>query len=251
MTTLRILLLLLAAGLSWSGALHAADAAGKIIFASGEASARGGGGQDRELKRGAPVYSGDTLITGEGRIQVRFSDGGFVSVQPNSRFAIDAYRFGADAADDKSSFKLLKGGLRAVTGTIGVRSKETYSVETPVATIGVRGTAYSALYCEGDCPPVDGTAPADGLYVGTGAGTIIIANAFGTLDVTAGQAAYVPALNLPPQPLDTPPLLVQAGGGDGGVLNEPQLLMGDQVDEGGGPVWHESGGQMLDIIGGG
>lgn len=251
MTTLRIVSLLLTAALVWSGPLHAADAAGKIIFVSGEASARSADDQDRPLKRGTEVYSGDTLITGEGRIQIRFSDGGFVSIQPNSRFAIDAYQFGADAADDQSRLKLLKGGLRAVTGTIGVRSKETYSVDTPVATIGVRGTAYSALYCEGDCPPADGTPPADGLYVGTGEGTIIIANAFGTLDVTAGQSAYVPALNLPPQPLDTPPLLVQAGGGDGGVLNEPQLLMGDQVDESGSPGWRESGGQMLDIIGGG
>ncbi len=248
MATLRIVLLLLAGSLAWSHGLQAAEAAGKIIFASGETQARGGDGAERALKRGAPVYSGDTLLTGEGRIQVRFSDGGFISMQPNSRFAIDAYQFGTDPAQDQSSFNLLKGGLRAVTGTIGVRSKETYSVTTPVATIGVRGTGYSALYCEGDCPPDNGEPPADGLYVSTGIGTIFVANAFGTLDVAAGQSAFVPSLNQPPQPLDTPPLLVQAGGGGDGMLNEPQLLIGEQVDEGGHPVWRDYGGQLIDLI---
>lgn len=235
MATLRIALLLLAGTLAWSG-IQAAEMAGKIIFAKGDALARGDDGRDRALKRSAPIYSGDTLITGEGQIQVRFTDGGFISMQPHSRFAINAYQFDANAANDKSSFELLKGGLRAVTGTIGVRSKETYSVTTPVATIGIRGTAYGARYCAGDCPPDNGEPPADGLYTTTGQGTIFVANAFGMLNLPAGHSSFTPP-NQPPRPLDAPPLLFQAGGNDGSGPDDPQFNQGDQVNSSGHPNW--------------
>lgn len=198
-------------------------AAGKTIFASGEAQAQDPQNVSRALRRGDAVNSGDTLITGAGKLQVRFSDGGLISLQEHTRFVVDDYNF--EESGDKASFSLLKGGLRAVTGTIGVRSKETYSVTTPVATIGIRGTGFTLRYCAGDCPPVNGKPQPDGLYVSTQDGTIYIANPAGIIDLAVGQSAFVASRETPPELIDTPPLLLPPADE---TSREPTFLAGEQ-----------------------
>ncbi len=44
------------------------------------------------MSRGAQINSGDNIITGRAsQTQIRFSDGGLVSLAPNSQFNIDKY----------------------------------------------------------------------------------------------------------------------------------------------------------------
>ena len=50
------------------------------------------------LGKGAELIAGDTVFTHSGRAQLRFTDGAFVSLQPNSEFRIDEYRFEGKAA---------------------------------------------------------------------------------------------------------------------------------------------------------
>lgn len=202
-------------------------AAGKTIFASGEVQAQDPQNASRSLRRGDAVNSGDTLITEAGKLQVRFSDGGLVSLQEHTRFVVDDYNF--EESGDKASFSLLKGGLRAVTGTIGVRSKETYSVTTPVATIGIRGTGFTLRYCAGDCPPVNGKPQPDGLYVSTQDGMIYIANPAGIIDLAVGQSAFVASSETPPELTDTPPLLLPPADE---TSSEPTFLAGEQTTGG-------------------
>lgn len=216
LTPLFAALCLLASSGAWA-------AAGKTIFASGEVQAQDPQNVSRALRRGDTVNSGDTLITAAGKLQVRFSDGGLVSLQEHTRFVVDDYNF--EESGDKASFSLLKGGLRAVTGTIGVRSRETYSITTPVATIGIRGTGFTLRYCAGDCPPVNGKPQPDGLYVSTQDGTIYIANPAGIIDLAVGQSAFVASGETPPELTDTPPLLLPPADETSG---EPTFLAGEQ-----------------------
>ena len=109
--------------------------------------------------------------------------------------------------------------------TIGVRSKETYSITTPVATIGIRGTGFTLRYCAGDCPPVNGKPQPDGLYVSTQDGTIYIANPAGIIDLAVGQSAFVASRETPPELTDTPPLLLPPADETSG---EPTFLAGEQ-----------------------
>lgn len=51
----------------------------------------------------------------------------------------------------RAFFRLVKGGFRSVSGLIGKVNQDNYRVSTPVATIGIRGTRYSARLCQGDC----------------------------------------------------------------------------------------------------
>src|SRR5688572_6280083 len=68
-------------------------AAGKIEFASGGASLQGSDGNSKVLTKGMEINQGDTILTGAGRAQVRFTDGGYFSFQPNTEFKVEEYNF--------------------------------------------------------------------------------------------------------------------------------------------------------------
>ncbi len=62
---------------------------------------------------------------------------------------------GSTSGSSRAFFRLVKGGFRSVSGLIGKLNREDYRVSTPVATIGIRGTVYSARLCEGACEDRD------------------------------------------------------------------------------------------------
>ena len=137
---LPLLLALLAGGVQATGAA-------KIDFAIGDVAAVQADGTRRPLARGAEVNAGETVDTGSGRTQLRFTDGGMVSLQPRTQFRIDAYEFkGQPDGGEKGFFSLLKGAMRTITGAIGKADRKAYRLDTAVATIGIRGTEYAVAY---------------------------------------------------------------------------------------------------------
>ena len=56
--------------------------AAQVDFAVGNVTATGPGGQSRALGKGAQIEQGDTVNTNGGRVQLRFTDGAYVSLQP-------------------------------------------------------------------------------------------------------------------------------------------------------------------------
>ena len=130
--------------------LAVAAPAARVEFAVGDAQVVGASGQARALQKGAPIEQGDLVSTNEGRVQLRFTDGAYVSLQPRTQFRVDEYRWEGKAdGSERGFFSLLKGGLRTITGVVGRTNKRNYQVNTSVATIGVRGTEYK-LAQEGD-----------------------------------------------------------------------------------------------------
>src|SRR5262245_50766176 len=121
--------------------------AARVDFTTGNVTAVGPGGKSRALAKGAQVEQGETIATNNGRAQLRFTDGAYVSLQPQSEFRIDQYRFdGKQDGNEKGFFSLVKGGLRTITGLVGRNNKNNYQVTTSVATIGIRGTEYTIQY---------------------------------------------------------------------------------------------------------
>lgn len=150
------------------------------------------------LEKDATVSAGDTVITGEdGRIQMRFSDGGLVSLMPNSRFAVEEYSQPTASSEGSASVNLLKGGMRALSGSIGKKDHDSYKLKTDVATLGIRGTQFVVV--------LDGAA----MRVHVGQGSVALFNDFGELLVPTGRHAEVfpgqaPAISM------TPPVFVSA-----------------------------------------
>lgn len=154
--------------------------AGRVDFAFGSVSATGVDGKSRPLDKGADINSGDSIATGDGRVQIRFTDGAYLSLQPNTVFKVDNYAFnGKNDGNEKGFFSLVKGGLRTVSGLIGKANKQSYEVRTPTATIGIRGTAYSADQSD------------RGLIVSVGQGLVSVTNQGGSLTLGTGQSAIV------------------------------------------------------------
>ena len=152
--------------------------AGHIVMGSGRLIARTADGVERRLRRRSPIYVGDTIVVGENAfIQVRFSDGGLLSLRPGSEFRVAEYRYQEQEEENgKAVFELLKGGLRTITGSVGKKKKQNYQVNTPISTIGIRGTHYGVRLCAGDCQTPDGELMADGLYGGAIDGAISVRN---------------------------------------------------------------------------
>lgn len=124
-------------------------AAGKTIMARGSVEAKADA-VSRTLKRLSPVYSVDLVSTGPvSASQLRMSDGGLLSLQADSTLAIRQYQFDAVKAQSQVELELVKGGLRTITGQLPSANKN-YQLNTPVATIGVRGTHYEAVLKDGD-----------------------------------------------------------------------------------------------------
>lgn len=184
--------------------LSALAGVGNVEFTTGTVNAQSADGATRTLSKGAEVNIGDTLKTLSGRMQVKFSDGGYISLQPNTEFTIDEYNYtGNKDGKEKGFFKLVKGGLRAITGAIGKTDKENYKVSTPTATIGIRGTEYVALQ-EGDR-----------LQVKVGAGAVVIQNDAGNLVLYQGQSGEVSGpTSAPQQSTETPSVTAAAPAGN-------------------------------------
>jgi hypothetical protein len=130
-------------------AVSAEEQAGKTIMARGAVSATAEQ-QSRALKRQSPVYRVDLVTTGaDSSSQLRMMDGGLLSMQADTELAIRNYQFDQGRSESSVSMELLKGGLRTITGTLP-QSGKIYQLDTPVATIGVRGTHYEAILQQGD-----------------------------------------------------------------------------------------------------
>lgn len=135
---------------------YAAQVAGTVTHLSGPLLAKKADGTVKVLSAKSNVEQGDTLVTEkETYARIKFIDNSEITLRPNSQFKIEDFSFEEDAPEkDKASFNLVKGGLRAVTGALGKRSKEKFGMNTPTATIGIRGTIFIAEYIPPEQNPV-------------------------------------------------------------------------------------------------
>lgn len=125
-------------------ATAAEEAAGMVVALRGSSVAQ----NTRVLEQGSPVYAGEVIVADEKSfVVIRLTDGSKLTVRPGSTVEIRTYTYdGGD--DDTVDINLLKGGLRVVTGAISKHSPERYTIETPVALMGVRGTEFSIHLCD-------------------------------------------------------------------------------------------------------
>lgn len=152
------LALLAAAGPAWGEA-------GRVLYVTGQATLVRG--DEVPVTKGMAVVSGDTLVTGDnGRVQLLMADGDRIALRPRTRFTIDEFSgpsrdkpgqpVAARPSAWKSFYSLARGGIRTLTQSLGQRDSSSYQVRTPVATIGIRGTDYTLLYCPAGCAEYQG-----------------------------------------------------------------------------------------------
>lgn len=107
--------------------------------------------QERALSLGSPLYHQDQLRSQtDSYALLVFRDGEKITLQAESKLDIAQYHFQQAGVKDNAVYRLTTGGMRVLTGSIGKANKDAYTIETPVGTIGIRGTGFD-LACVGDC----------------------------------------------------------------------------------------------------
>ena len=150
-TAVYIATLLAVAAFTMPALVTAATPAGRTIYATGDVSASDAAGSRRALTKGDFVVSGDTVVTGEGRVQLKLTDGGFIALDHNTEYAIEEYAYDEAAPSTaRSFFNLLKGGVRLVSGAVARSNRKGWRMRTSVATIGIRGSGGYFRYTNPD-----------------------------------------------------------------------------------------------------
>lgn len=229
----------------------APDITARVALLSGQVVAIDRVGKSRPLSVGSAVYQGDIVETrAQSHALLVFLDEGRVTLQPDTRLAVEQFRYEpARAEQGQSVMRLLRGGMRALTGLLARRHPQGYRVETVVATIGIRGTGFDAScrgVCEGESAqkpvppkPEPPTSPEDasgGLFVNTWEGEVEVRNPAGVQTVGVGQTVRVVAVNRAPALWpEAPPFMRDAPGPrpDGIQIDLQQLFgAGSQTDAG-------------------
>jgi len=124
---------------------------GRVMQVRGELSAKEDSGNVRKLSLGGPVYQGDQLMTGnKSYAVVAFRDGSRISLQESTVFHVEKFQYDKAASGENAVLRLVKGGVRVVTGLIGRINHDDYKFKLANATIGIRGTGFDS-WCHGPC----------------------------------------------------------------------------------------------------
>ena len=97
--------------------------------------------KERPLSLGKPIYNADAIHSETDSYALFvFPDGQKITLQADSDLDIKQYNYQIKDKKDQVLLRLATGGLRALTGTIGKNDHSAYTLDTPVATIGIRGS---------------------------------------------------------------------------------------------------------------
>jgi len=90
-------------------------------------------------KVGDPIYRGDVIKTGaDGRVGINFADDSSFSLSSNASMEMNEFVYDPAGKSNSTLFSLAKGTFTFVAGNVAKTGS--MKVDTPVATMGIRGT---------------------------------------------------------------------------------------------------------------
>jgi hypothetical protein len=148
--------------------------------------------QQTELRAGIDVFQNETINTGDtSASRVVFQDRTELSIGPVSEVVLDRFVFDPDPNRSQVALSIAKGVARFSTGLL---PKTDYSITTPTATIGIRGTVLTVT--------VSGNGTTT---VSVQEGTGLVTGQRQTVTVNAGFVTLVRPGMPPTPPIPTPP----------------------------------------------
>jgi hypothetical protein len=100
----------------------------------------------RDLRAGDPVSADELVSTGSASATVlRFLDNSTLNIGASSSVTLDRFVFNPDRTAQNVVINLARGAMRFATGNSDARN---FTLRTPVATLGIRGTRV-ILICDG------------------------------------------------------------------------------------------------------
>lgn len=172
--------------------VNAAEVAAQVQFAKGTVIAISDTGNQRALRKGDEVFSGDTIESGKSSsAQLVFSDESRMAVRADTKVSIQQYHYDAKNKKNSSSiFRLFVGAVRSITGFIGQSNKSNVVVNTPIATVGIRGTDHEIIHITAEA-----AGDIDPEFVGTYnkvySGGTVLQSEKGSVELDANQIGFV------------------------------------------------------------
>ncbi len=122
----------------------AAEPVGTVKIAQGTAEiSRGQASLPAQLNQ--RVFEGDRLRTGaDGRLGVILSDDTRLTLGPESELRVDRFLFAPAEGRLEMVLRLVRGMASYISGKIERLAPEAVRFETPVGTVGIRGTRFVA-----------------------------------------------------------------------------------------------------------
>lgn len=96
-----------------------------------------------ESKLNSPVEMNDTFVTARARATLTFEDNTNVKVTEQSKLVIDDFVYDSKKGTGKLAMKVVLGTARYASGQIAKNNPQNVNVQTPTATVAVRGTDFS------------------------------------------------------------------------------------------------------------
>jgi len=189
--------------------------------------------------KGAGVEMNDSIRTQAGKVGITFQDDTKVQVNENSKLVIDDFVYDPKSKSGKLSAKMALGTVRYASGQIAKNSPQNVALNTPTATISVRGTDFTASVDElgqstiillPSCPTdrktrsvkdIESTCHTGEISVETDAGIVILNQPF--------QATKVNSRSMPPSRPVT--LNLSENAIESLLVSTPEEMKGNKQDQ--------------------
>ncbi|SCA57313.1 hypothetical protein MTBPR1_50069 [Candidatus Terasakiella magnetica] len=175
------------------------EAAGRIETVNGTVTVRRLNGESASLNEGDEIFMGDTLEVGpSGNVGLIFADDTTVALGEGAQMVIDEMVYDPEGPSGSMTLSVADGVFSFVSGQISKTQDEAMVLNTPVATIGVRGTKGAGVAApEGSENQITLMAEEDGQL-----GEIIVRNDAGVqvLNQPNQSVAMTSRFEAPPPP---------------------------------------------------
>jgi|TARA_B110000495_G_scaffold49026_1_gene40988 hypothetical protein len=227
---------ILAISLCLLSTLVSADDIGDIVEHSGSSGIVRDG--TKEVILGAvdeDIFFKDSIETATGRMKIVFVDDTKLSLTEHTEVVIDEYYFDPDPSKSKMTMKFISGTARFTTGRLGLVPKENIVIQTPTATIGVRGTDFTTsvdelgrslviLLPDAVCGSMEICEPSGEITVTNEGGTVVLTEAF--------QATMVSSISTPPvQPVKLDNIMNLDTIDNMFIVSPPEKIVDAQAEE--------------------
>lgn len=140
-----------------SGSLSDESPVGSIQELNGPVTITRLDGSVESAEIGSSIYQGDIVETApDAAVNITFIDETNFAVSSDSRLSIDEYVFDPSSNEGKSDFSILKGLFVYTSGLIGREDPDDVNIDTPMGSIGIRGTIIAGNADSGEITVVEG-----------------------------------------------------------------------------------------------
>lgn len=161
-----------------------ASPAGQVTDAVGDVFILRADGTKLAAEKGMMVFQGDIIEAAvDSAVNIVFADNSSFAVSEGARLSVDKYIYDAEQKSGSSFFSMLKGAFIYTSGMIGKNDPENVNIDTPVGSIGIRGTVVAGVINEAgqlsEITVIDGA-----VVVSNGADSYVLDEDFETLQLT-------------------------------------------------------------------